>query len=75
MHLVSFSPVRKADGLDIIEDPIPLVDMSLSIRCDAEPQRVRLAPADEDIPFTYTDGYVNVSVTSLTGHTMVVIEG
>jgi hypothetical protein len=74
VHLVSFSPVRKADGMDIIEDPIPLVDMPLSIRCDTEPTRVRLAPTDEDIPFTYDDGYVSVSITSLTGHTMVVVD-
>jgi hypothetical protein len=74
VHLVSFSPVRKADGMDIIEDPIPLVDMPLSIRCDTEPKRVCLAPVDEDIPFTYEDGYVNVSITCLTGHTMVVVD-
>lgn len=74
VHLISFTAVRKAEGLDIVEDPFPLVNLPLAIRHDKQPRRVVIAPAGEDIPFTYQDGYVRVSVTSLTGHTMAVVE-
>ena len=74
VHLVSFCAVRKADGMDIVDDPFPLVDMPLAVRYDSAPRRALLAPANEEIPFTYDDGYAHMNVTSLTGHTMVVIE-
>jgi hypothetical protein len=74
VHLLSFCPVRKATGLDIIEDPFPLVSMPISVRLNKRPHRVLLAPAGTEIPFEFSDGYAHVQVSDTTGHVMLVFE-
>ena len=74
VHLISYCPVRRTEGLDIVEDPSPLVDLPLSVRLPRKPKRALLAPDGVELPFTYSDGYAHVSVTVPDGHAMVVFE-
>jgi hypothetical protein len=75
VHLISYIPSRTAlEGLDLVYDPIPLVDMPIAVRVDAEPSRVTLQPAGQSLPFTYTDGYAHTRVTVLDGHALLVVE-
>jgi len=74
VHFMSFSVERRAEGLDIVEDAIPLVNVPVSVKVDARPKRVFLAPSEQDIAFTYDNGYVHTSVTELDGHTMLVVD-
>ncbi|MHC5794627.1 alpha-L-fucosidase [Lacisediminihabitans sp. FW035] len=74
VHLVSFIPSRLADGLDIIDDPVPVVGLELEIRCPSAPTRVTLQPDGPDLPFDYTDGYVRTTVSFTRGHAMVVVD-
>ncbi len=75
VHLLSFCPERRAEGLDIVQDAFPLVDVPMAVRADQRPQRVYLAPGDEDLDFEYSDGYVQTKVTVLHGHKLLVLEG
>lgn len=84
VHLLSYLPTRVADGqpighqgktgLDVIEDPFPLVDLAVSVRSESRPIGVTLQPAGKPLAFSYEDGYVETSVTVLSGHAMVVLE-
>lgn len=74
VHLISFSPERRADGLDIVEDPFPLVEMPISVASESKPSRVYLAPREQELEYTHDDGYVHTRVTVLDGHAMLVIE-
>jgi hypothetical protein len=74
VHLISFIPSRTAlEGLDLVNDPIPLVDMPIAVRADAAPKSVTLQPAGQDVAFSYKDGYVHTRVTVLEGHAMLVL--
>lgn len=74
VHLISFDCERRAEGLDIVEDAIPLVEMPLAIRCPAAPSRTTLQPHGVTLPLTYCDGYVHTRVTLTDGHGIVVLE-
>lgn len=74
VHLLSFCPERRADGLDIVEDAVPIVNVPMSIKYDKKPTRVYLAPNECDLEFDYNDGYVNIKVTMLDGHAMIIVE-
>ena len=82
VHLISFMSTRVAEdnmghrssgGLDLIEDPFPLVDVPVSVRADSTPSSVSLEPTGEALNFTWQDGYVHARVTVLTGHAMPVL--
>jgi hypothetical protein len=75
VHLMSFCPERRADNLDIVEDALPLVHMPISVKFGKQPARVFLAPAELDLDFTYSGGYVHTHVTVLDGHAMLVVQG
>lgn len=74
VHLLSFSPQRRADNLDIVEDAFPLLDMPISVRVQQKPVRVFLAPNEQELAFDYTGGYVSTRVTVLDGHALLVIQ-
>jgi hypothetical protein len=73
-HILSFSAERRADNLDIVEDPFPLVDIPISIKLPSVPTRAYLAPCETDLEFNYQDGYAQVRVTILDGHALLVFE-
>ena len=74
VHLLSFYPERRGEGLDIVEDPFPIVNMPIAVKADGAPSRVFLAPAEQDLSYEYRDGYVHTAVTVLDGHAMLVIQ-
>ncbi len=64
----------RAEGLDIVEDPLPLADMPIAIKKEREPSRVFIAPDAKELSFEYKEGYVHTRVTVLDGHAMLVLE-
>ena len=74
VHFLSFSPERRADGLDVVEDAIPVVDLPVSVRMDKKPGRVYLAPDEENLDFVYENGFVHTKFSFYGGHCMLVLE-
>lgn len=84
VHVLSFLSTRVAEqakrehtrhsGLDVVEDPFPLLDVPITIRSEREPRSVTLQPMGKPLSFTWDGGYISTSATVLDGHAMVVAE-
>ncbi len=74
VHLLFYTPERRAQNLDLVEDIIPLYNVPLSLRLDQAPRRAYLAPEGTALSFTYSYGYASVTVPEVKGHAMVVFE-
>ncbi len=74
VHLLHYSPERRTEKLDLIEDIVPLYDFPLSLKLDRAPRRVYTAPDETPIEFEYLAGRVNLRVPQLRGHAMIVFE-
>ncbi len=73
-HLLYASPVKRGDGIEIIEDILPVYDVSVTLRPGKEIQKVYLAPQMEALPFTQENGAVSYTVPKLECHQMVVLD-
>lgn len=73
-HLLYASPVRRGESVEIIEDIIPLYEISNDVRTNKEVSSVYLAPQLEQLPFDYKDGVVSYTLPKLLSHQMVVIQ-
>lgn len=73
-HLLYASPVKRGNGVEVIEDIIPLYNIQVKIKCDHTPKRVYIAPDMTDIPYSYEIKTVSYTVPKLFNHSMVVIE-
>lgn len=73
VHLLHYSPERRAAQFDIVEDIVPLHDLQLSVRCDRTPSRVFLAPENTPLPFRIAEGRVNLTLPRLNGHAVIVL--
>jgi hypothetical protein len=73
-HILHYLPQRRHPGFDTLEDVIPLRDLSLSVRVDAPPAKVYLAPSQQPLDFRAADGRVHVTIPEVRGHSMVVFE-
>jgi len=59
----------------MIEEPIELNNVKISLRIDRKPpERVYLAPDKKSLPFKIVDGYINVTVPVSKGYSLVVFE-
>ncbi len=72
-HLLHYIPERRGLEFDTIEEVLPLHQVSLHFKAP-RPKRVYLAPCRTELPFSYADGYVSVTVPKVEGHAMVVAE-
>lgn len=74
-HLLYASPVKRGDGVEVIEDILPIYNTKLQIRVDnREVRRVYLAPQNEDLDYSIFDGVLTTTVPRLECHQMVVVE-
>lgn len=74
IHLLHYSPQRLAPDLDIVEDIIPLHDVTISLKQTRAPRRVTLEPRGQRLDFDHADGRTRVTVPRVNGHAMVVFE-
>ncbi len=72
VHLLQFVADHRAPGIDMIEDINPVYDTALSLRLEAAPKQVYLAPSRQTLEFEYVDGRARVVVPVIEGHQMVV---
>ena len=73
-HLLYASPVKRGNGIEVIEDIVPIYNVELAIKADRKINKVYLAPQKEDIDFTYDNGYISVKLDKIECHQMVVFE-
>ena len=73
-HLLYASPVKRGEGIEIIEDILPVYDVQVTLRPGKEIKRVYLAPQMEELPFTQENGEVKYTVHRLECHQMVVLD-
>lgn len=73
VHLLHYIPVRKSRELDIIEDVIPLYDVTVRVRVPGPVEAVRCVPQGEELAFDRRDGYLTWRLPRLVGHQMVEI--
>jgi len=62
VHTLYASPVRRGENVEIIEDLLPIYDTTLSVKCDKPPRSVTLVPENVELPFTYQNGRVEVTI-------------
>ena len=62
---------RRAERLEIVEDVVPLHDVTVTLREDAPMQSVHLAPQGVALPFERIEGRIRFVVPLVLGHQMV----
>ena len=73
-HLLYASPVKRGNGIEVIEDIVPIYNVELAIKTDRKINKVYLAPQKENIDFTYDNDYISVKLAKIECHQMVVFE-
>ena len=73
-HLLYAIPVKRGEGIEIIEDIAPVYDITVTLNLPKEIKNVYLAPQKKPIPFTSEDGKVTFTVDKIDCHQMVVLE-
>lgn len=74
LHLLHYIPERKSDDTLIIEDVIPIYNLDISIKYDADIKSINLVPQNIELEFRKEKDRVIFLVRKLTGHQMVEIQ-
>jgi hypothetical protein len=73
-HILHYVPQRRTADLDLVEDVIPLHDVTVAIRCEWTPRVAYLAPERAPLEMTMDGDYARVHVLRVLGHAMIVLE-
>jgi hypothetical protein len=73
VHLLHYVPQRRGKNLDVVEDVLPLHDVTLAVRSDRLPSAVNLVPQCRALEWTYADGYVHFTLPRIDGYQIVQI--
>ena len=75
VHLLSYVPEMRGSKTQIIEEPVELHNVKISLRIDGRtPKKVYLAPERKTLPFKKSDGYINVTIPVSNGYSLLVFE-
>ncbi|HOV69972.1 MAG TPA: beta-galactosidase trimerization domain-containing protein, partial [Clostridia bacterium] len=73
-HLLYASPVKRGEGIEVIEDILPLYDIRVKVRIPHKVKKVYIAPDIQSIEFSQTGDLVAFTVPKIWCHSMVVVE-
>lgn len=73
LHILHYVPERRGQEFDVIEDIIPLHDISVSVRTLQVVRQVQIVPQQETLGFTYEDKKVKFVIPRVYGHQMIEI--
>ena len=71
--LFTYTSVR-GDGVEVIEDVVPLREVPLTVWLAQSPRRVYLAPSGEELSYVWDGQMATVTVPSVELHQMVVFD-
>lgn len=71
LHLLFAIPVKRGDGIEVIDELFPLNDVKCKVRLDKPVKSVKLVPENQDLPFELSQGAVSFVVPQVLCHQMV----
>ena len=75
IHVISYVPEKRGAVAEMIEEPIILNNIKLSLRTDEKtPKKVYLAPGMKPLAYKVNNGYVNITLPESKGHSLIVLE-
>jgi hypothetical protein len=72
LHLLYYTPERRATDFDIIEDVIPIYNTHLSVKINRKVSAVTLAPQNQNVHFKMVGERLEFTLKELNGHQMIV---
>jgi hypothetical protein len=74
VHVLHYVHQRRGRTLDIIEDVLPLHDVSLSIRTERQPTSAQLVPEHQQISCQWEGGYALLSIPRVEGYQIIQVK-
>lgn len=73
LHLLHYIPERRTETYDIVEDVIPLHQLTVGLATGEAPKSLCLVPQRQALPFQYHQGRTTFTVPRVEGHQMVAV--
>ena len=73
-HMLYAVPVKRGEGVEVIEDIVPVYGVEVMLRLPRKIRRVYLAPQEKALPFCQEGDAVRFTVEKLECHQMVALE-
>lgn len=72
LHVIHAVPQRRGEGIDIVEDVLPLSNVAIGIRADRPVTTVQAVPSGQALEHEASDGVTRVTVPKVEGHQVVI---
>lgn len=73
-HLLYVSPVKRGEGIEVVEDIVPVYNTKVCVKTNKPIKKAYLAPSLQPLEFTQGGGIVEYTVPTIECHQMVVLD-
>lgn len=73
-HILYASPVKRGEGIEIIEDVVPVYNIKVEVKVPSKVKKVYLAPEMKELDYKQENGDLTYTICEINCHAMVVIE-
>ncbi|MBQ6998953.1 MAG: beta-galactosidase trimerization domain-containing protein [Clostridia bacterium] len=74
VHLLYAAPVKRGNGVQVIEDVLPVYNTTVKLKVNKKIKRVALVPDGAELPFEQNGDYITFTVPEFTCHQLVSVE-
>lgn len=73
LHLLFAHTTVRGEKTEVIEDTVPLFNVSCSVKCPSKPSKITLEPSGQELSFCFNNSRAEFTVPKVDIHQMVVI--
>lgn len=74
LHSLYATPIKRGEGIEVIEDIIPVYNIKAEIKTDKKINKVYLAPSMAEIPYENADGKITFTIPEIECSQMTVLD-
>ena len=74
IHLSGGTTSNKTNGVEVVDELLPLFNVEFSLRLPAKPKKLTLEPEGVELPFTFKNGVASFKLDSLVCHQLIVAQ-
>jgi hypothetical protein len=68
VHILHYPPTRRTGEIDIVESPLPLIDVGVELACTGKVESIVAIPTEHPLPFQQNGPIVRFVIPRIIGH-------
>ena len=71
LHLLHYIPEKKSEEIEIVENKIPLYNLTVKLNLNYKIESVKMVPQEKELEFEYKNSKIEITIPKIDGHQII----